>query len=299
MVKKGKLFFTLALIVITAICFPLNGVCIESFTIPIPTALGTDIRQNERAEIDFSNAAYGYVMVRFLQQTTSSIRVLIDGPTGVRYQYRLNTNGAWEVFPLSEGNGAYTIGIFEQVYGNRFAMVLNVSINVTLVDIFAPFLRPNQFVNFNPNSQAVKKATDLVRGTVSVIEKVSRIYNFVIENIEYDFYLASNVRSGYIPDIDLVLERGKGICFDYAALMTAMLRSQGIPTKLVVGYVGDLFHAWISVHSHETGWINNIIWFDGRTWRIMDPTFAATANQNDEVMRFIGDGVNHNPTHFH
>jgi transglutaminase-like putative cysteine protease len=129
-----------------------------------------------------------------------------------------------------------------------------------------------------------------VQNSNSVIESVERIFNFVTENIEYDFELAETVRSGYIPDVDLILERGKGICFDYAALMTAMLRSQGIPTKLVIGYVGELRHAWISVHTEEAGWINNIIRFEGN-WRILDPTFAASSNQ-------IGD-ENYNATHFH
>ena len=34
-------------------------------------------------------------------------------------------------------------------------------------------------------------------------------------------------------DVDVILQEQKGICFDYAALMTAMLRSSGIPTVLI------------------------------------------------------------------
>lgn len=270
-----------------------------AFTIPVPTPAGANVRRNDKAEIDYSHARYGYVMVRFLGSSAPGVRVIITGPSNVQYQYRLNTEGRWEVFPFSDGSGSYTIGVFEQVSGNRFAMANNHTVNVALVDEFAPFLRPNQFVNFNRNSRAVAKASELVSGSGSVIESVSRIYNFVIENIEYDFDLAANVTSGYVPDVDRVLQRGMGICFDYAALMTAMLRSQGIPTKLVIGYAGDVFHAWISVHSEETGWVNNIIWFDGSDWRIMDPTFASTGGQSEEVMRLIGTGANHNPTHFH
>ena len=72
-----------------------------------------------------------------------------------------------------------------------------------------------------------------------------------------------------------------------------MLRSQGIPTKLVVGYAGKAYHAWISVYSEETGWINNVIYFDGKDWKLMDPTFASTANQSAAVMKYIGDGTNY------
>ncbi|MCL2616146.1 MAG: transglutaminase-like domain-containing protein [Defluviitaleaceae bacterium] len=295
---KNRRELAIILAVVMTLSLHLSMVTVDAQVLE-PTASGVNVRRNDKAEIDYSNARYGYVMVRFMERTTSSVRVLITGPSNVQYQYRLNTDGRWEVFPLSDGNGQYSIGVFEQVSGNRFATANSININVALVDEFAPFLRPNQFVNFNRNSRVVSLATELTRGSTSVIDTVSRVYNYVIENIEYDFELARTVTSGYVPDIDRVLQRGKGICFDYAAVMTAMLRSQGIPTKLVIGYAGDVFHAWISVHSPETGWINNIIQFDGRTWQLMDPTFAATANQSAEAMRFIGDGTNHNPTHFH
>jgi transglutaminase-like putative cysteine protease len=129
-----------------------------------------------------------------------------------------------------------------------------------------------------------------------LIEQISAIYNFVIENITYDTELAKTVKNPYLPDIDKTLKTKKGICFDYAALMTAMLRSQGIPCKLVIGFAGDVYHAWINAWSEETGWVNNIIVFDGKNWQLMDPTFASSANRNNnsaDILRFIGDGKNY------
>ena len=284
-----KLKLKMLLFVVLGAVFILNS----GFTIPVPTASGTNVRRNDRAEIDYSNAADGYVMIRFTGRTTQTVMVVIRGPRGTQFQYRLRTDGQWEVFPFSDGNGRYQIGVHEQIQGNRFSTVNTADVNVTLTDEFAPFIRPNQFVNFNRNSRVVAKAADLTRGSTGVVDSVGRIYDFVINNITYDTVLAANVRPGYVPDVDAVLARGKGICFDYAALMTAMLRSQGIPTQLITGYAGTIYHAWISVWSAETGWIANIIQFDGRTWRMMDPTFAATGNQSPEVMRFIGDGTNY------
>lgn len=43
----------------------------------------------------------------------------------------------------------------------------------------------------------------------------------VIENISYDKELAANVSADYLPDIDVTMKTGKGICFDYASLMAA------------------------------------------------------------------------------
>jgi len=263
------------------------------FTIQMPTASGTQVNRNQKAEIDYSNSSDGYIMVRFLQRTTMQLRVQVTGPSGVTYTYTLKSNGDFEVFPLSDGSGSYRIGVFEQIEGTRYATANSATISVSLKDEFAPFLRPNQYVNFAADSNTVQKAAELVKDITGIYEKVGAIYGFVISHLSYDRVLAANVRSGYLPNLDAILASGKGICFDYASLMTAMLRSQGVPTKLVIGYAGDVYHAWINVYSEETGWINNIIQFDGRHWNLMDPTFASTGNQSADVMRFVGDGTNY------
>jgi len=263
------------------------------FALSMPTASGTAVKKNAKAEIDYSNITDGYVMVRFLQKTTKQLRVLVTGQSGERYTYTLKQNGDWEVYPLSDGNGSYTIGVFEQIDGNKYATANTVTFTVTLKDEFAPFLRPNQYVNFTPESETVKKAAELVKGADGMYAQVTAIYNFVVSNFSYDRQKAQTVQSGYLPDVDAILASKKGICFDYAAVMTAMLRSQGVPTKLVVGYAGTAYHAWINVYSPETGWVNSAIFFDGKKWNLMDPTFASSANESDEVMRFIGDGSNY------
>ena len=303
-IKSICTFLTILIIYLVAspLCNNISPIILNArntHRIPVPTASGRNVNRSNRAEIDYSNIRRGYVMIRFTAQTEQSVRVLIRGPGDIQYQYILNTNGAWEVFPLSEGNGSYTIGVFEQINGNRFATLNNITVDVTLINEFAPFLTPNQFVNFNQSSRVVRLANELTAGSRSVFDSVSRIYEYVITNINYDFVLATTVRSGFVPNLDRVLDDRMGICFCFAALMTAMLRSQGIPTKLVIGYAGDVFHAWISVHSEETGWVTNVIWFDGASWNLMDPTFAANANESPEIMRFIGNGENYNPTHFH
>lgn len=109
-------------------------------------------------------------------------------------------------------------------------------------------------------------AAELTAGMTDNLEKVQTIYDYVVQNISYDRLLAAKVQSGYLPDIDQVLAKKKGICFDYAALMSAMLRSQEVPTKLVVGYTGSVYHAWINVYSEEEGWIDAAIYFDGQEW---------------------------------
>jgi transglutaminase/protease-like cytokinesis protein 3 len=120
---------------------------------------------------------------------------------------------------------------------------------------------------------------------------VAAVYDYVVTNLTYDDERAATVKSGYLPVLDEVLREKKGICFDYAALMTAMLRSQEVPCKLVVGYAGDIYHAWISVWTEENGWIDSAIFFDGHIWKRMDPTFASSDRRSEEIMDFIEHGT--------
>jgi len=264
----------------------------------VPTAPGNNVEKNGQAVVDYSNRQDGYIMAKYTENTNMKIKLLITVPDGVQYTYSLIPGRDFEVFPLSGGDGKYEIGVFKQVEGTRYSMVLSTNINVSLVDEFAPFLRPNQFVNFTQDSVAVRKAAELTAGISDVMEKVAAIYDFVISNIVYDVELAETVQSDYLPEIDRILESGKGICFDYSSLMAAMLRSQSVPTKLVIGYTGDVYHAWISVYSEEDGWLDNVIFFDGQTWSLVDPTFAA-GGSSGALAQFIGDGENYTVRFLH
>lgn len=271
---------------------PLAGAPAVS-TVLMPEAGGTHVLGNEKAEIDASNTADGYVMIRYLESTTARLKVIVTGPSGVKYYYNLKNDGAYEVFPLSDGSGAYTFQVCKNVKDTSYSISYSATVDVALKDEFAPFLLPNQYVNYTADSKVVAKAAELTAGSGTTLEKIQAVYNYVVENISYDKELAASVQSGYLPDVDAVLAKGKGICFDYAAVMTAMLRSQGIPCKLVVGDAGTVYHAWINAWSETEGWLDGVIYFDGRDWKLMDPTFASSANSSESILEYIGNGSNY------
>ena len=253
-----------------------------------PSADGVTVYQNDFASIDASNTSQGYVMVKY-NGANEKVKLQITCPDQSCYTYLISDRGAYDTFPLTAGNGSYTLQVLENVAGDTYTVSLTQSINVSIEDEFLPFLYPNQYVNFHADSQAVSKGSDLAKDTYSDLDVVQNIYNYVIKNISYDTEKAQNVSYGYVPDVDDTLSSKKGICFDYAALMTSMLRSQNIPTKLEVGYSGDAYHAWISTYIDDKGWVDDIIQFDGDTWQIMDPTLAET-NDSAAVKKYVGDG---------
>lgn len=253
-----------------------------------PSADGVTVYQNDFASIDASNTSQGYVMVKY-NGANEKVKLQITCPDQSCYTYLISDRGAYDTFPLTAGNGSYALQVLENVAGDTYTVSLTQSINISIEDEFLPFLYPNQYVNFHADSQAVSKGSDLAKDTYSDLDVVQNIYNYVIKNISYDTEKAQNVSYGYVPDVDDTLSSKKGICFDYAALMTSMLRSQNIPTKLEVGYSGDAYHAWISTYIDDKGWVDDIIQFDGDTWQIMDPTLAAT-NDSAAVKKYVGDG---------
>lgn len=257
----------------------------------VPKASGTLVQKTAKAVIDYSNTSDGYVMVQFTDASEKRLRARVVGPKNT-YTYDIK-QGQWTVFPLSDGNGTYQFKVFENVSGTRYCIVASASCNVTLKDEFAPFIRPNQYVDYGAAEKTMAKAQELTKGLTDPLKKVEVVYNYVVKNLTYDREKASTVKTGYLPVLDTVLEAKKGICFDYASLMTGMLRSQGIPCKLVVGYAGTAYHAWISVWTEATGWIEGAVYFDGASWYRMDPTFASTGGQSESIMAYIGNGANY------
>lgn len=285
---------------------PLSGLTLEADifnntpAIPantIPQHPGYAEKRNSKAIIDYSNTRDGYVMCWYSGQNDKRIKVQIKTSTNT-YTYNL-PHDTWVTFPLSEGNTTYKVTIFENTTGTKYATCLSQSFEATLGDEFAPFIRPNQYVNYENAAATVSQAANLCTGIYDPLAKVEVIYDYVINTLTYDKQFAATVQSGYLPDLDAVLTSQKGICFDYAALMTGMLRSQGVPCKLVVGYAGTAYHAWISVYSDSTGWIDGAIYFDGQAWQRMDPTFASTGNSSAAILKYIGDGSNYTAKYFY
>ena len=258
----------------------------------VPVSKGTSVFSNSSAYMDASNMSDGYIIVKYLGDCPK-VKLRITGPDDVTYTYNITPDSKdGEVFPLQAGDGHYLIGVFENISGTQYATAFSEEIDLKLRDPYLPFLYPNQYVNFSEQNQAIEYAEYLAYSANSDLDVVTNVYNALISSMTYDYEEAETVESGYIPDVDEVLTTGKGICLDYAVLMTAMLRSQRIPTRMEVGYAGTAYHAWISTYIKDIGWVNGMIRFDGKDWSLMDPTFASTTD-TEKLASFIGDGQNY------
>lgn len=254
-----------------------------------PKAPEKEVLDYGEAVVDISNVSQGYVALRY-SGSAKKISIEITGKNNKTYKYFVNKTKEHVFFPLTCGNGTYQIAVYENIQGNEYSVLMMDSFQVKLKSQFLPFLYPNQYVEFTEKTKAVKEAEKLTKDAKDDLSIVKSIYHYVVKNVRYDDEKAKNVQSGYLPSVDETLSTKKGICFDYAALMTAMLRSQGIPTKLEIGYSGSTYHAWISTWLNENGWVDDVIKFNGKTWELMDPTLAANSDNKEDLKEYVGDG---------
>lgn len=232
-------------------------------------------------QFDFSSASNGYAAVRISGGKDYKLQLEKDE---MHYNYDISGDESTVIIPLNMGNGSYTFRLLENAGDNKYACLWTDTREVSIKDEFAPFIIPSQIVNYNRGSQCVALARALAADCHTDSEVASAVYKYLVNNISYDTEKAASVQSGYLPSPDDTLAAGKGICFDYASLAAAMMRSLGIPCKLITGYVdGTVYHAWNSFYLKESGWVTVEIKAKPGLWQRVDITMAASGTKASDL----------------
>jgi transglutaminase-like putative cysteine protease len=213
--------------------------------------------------IDINKVAEGIVTLSY--HSDARLKVVVE-KDGKQINYDLRNDGTAETFPLQMGNGTYRISIAENITGNKYKYISTKQVELNLDDEKKVFLASIQNINWDNSKSTVKKANEITKGLKSDKDKIKAVYDYITNNIAYDYNKISTLPSTYVPNIDNIITSGKGICYDYASVFAAMLRSQGIPTKLVKGYSKNVsgYHAWNEIYDSEAG-----------KWIIVDTTYDA------------------------
>ena len=239
---------------------------------PVPLAAA-----NDKAAVNASNVSLGYFGVCYTGDCDTVKIIVQQGEKKNIYDLAREKYGEYVFLPFHAGNGEYEVSVWERLYGITYKPVLQKSMDVKMDDESIPFLYPSLTVDFSKDSLATCMAEDIAQTVTSDIGFVKAVYKWVAEGIEYDYELEEAVKAGkvYRSVVDDVMVSRKGICIDYATVMASMLRSRGIPAKVVVGSVmrGNkvLFpnHTWVSAYVGSWG---KMRWVD------IDPTYGATTD---------------------
>lgn len=236
--------------------------------------------ENSCTVVDYSNIDQGYISVKLKENVKAKIKMQIM-KDDEEYKYDI-INTDFVGFPIHMGSGIYTIRILKNIQYNEYALVDSQDIEANINDEVLSFLYPNQIINYNENSSVIDKSFELCKGLENDLQRIEKCYQWIVDNIKYDDDKVIEANKKYlIPDLDETLKSKKGICFDYAALLCAMLRLQHIPTRLICGNTDIEYHAWIEVYLEGEGWVNPEVFLDKEIWSRLDPTFAASKYDYD------------------
>jgi len=226
--------------------------------------------------IDTEQCSQGIFTIDYTIGKDDKVKIMVQ-KNGTSLYYNLKSTKNSETFPLQLGEGTYTIAVLENVSDNRYRQVMQSTVDVFYTDTFSIFLQSIQFINWDDESPAVKIARELVSDKKSDYEKVRAIYDYIVHNFSYDFN-KTELPYDYLPDIDKMMKDKKGICYDFSSLFASMLRSVGIPAKLVKGYGSKTkgYHAW------------NEVYIDG-SWKLIDTSFDAQMVQEGQAFTMYKD----------
>lgn len=171
-------------------------------------------------------------------------------------EYIYNLVSEIEYLPLQMGSGEYKVSLLGSNDGRRFRSLTSKTFDVELKEN-AVYLSSSQTVNWDDESDVAVQAQALTLDLETDEEKLLAIHTYIVENVRYDYVKAQSLPKGYIPSPEATMEEGKGICYDFAALLGSMMRAVEVPTKLVKGYSSytPVYHAWNEVLIGEEWWV--------------------------------------------
>lgn len=268
--------------------------------------IGNKHAANDYIEVDLSTAGDGYVRVKLTEQVSDYVSCSIDGanvpnsPDGLR-AFQLEP-GRWVPIQLPGESDYYQLNVSLMFYPS-----FNVAFIATVENPDGWWCVSSPKVDFENAPKTVAKAAELTKNCKTDAEKITAIFNYVANNISYDnqesarriavvieknagTYVNESEPSSSDLEPDNILTSRKGVCQHYAILMAAMLRSLGIPCKVVSGdvYTGErikgynddnpgwMGHAWVSVSPDTKGLDMTRLGagHDEDGWIRLDPTWG-------------------------
>ena len=255
------------------------------------TEVANGIYENGYVRINTNTANKGYIEVQSLDPDAESIRVVMhadvqDARLGYgQWHYNSNQKGKSTLkAALTYGNATYEIDIWttlsSKVLGiTRSTRKARLTVTLNNVSDTGGFLLSTGEVVYSSSMQFIKKADEIAATCSNDFEKVSKIYAWLTSYLDYEIADEGTALGIYKCNLDKVYERGYGACYDYAVILAAMLRSQGIPCKVVFGRYtdSDYGHVWNEIYIDSNGSITtDKVDIGGNRWCRLDPTMSHT-----------------------
>ncbi len=234
-----------------------------------PSVIDKDALNKGIISVNYSNAKNTKVLVRIMREN-------------IKYDYTFEEG---DQYPLQLGNGSYKVLIGESIGANKYKVIEQEQIDLEMEDENTVFLQSIPLIDWNDESKVVVEAKQLAGNKETDFDKIKAIYGYITTHFQYDYEKAQTAADSYVPNLDIVYAASKGICYDFSATFAAMARSEGIPTRLVMGYENhapDTYHAW-----------NQVFLKESQEWVTIDTTYDAVHIQAGETIDIIKNDSNY------
>jgi len=187
----------------------------------------------------------------------------------------ININGSFRGLELDRN---FVLRTINQVYGPK-KFVITAEMNSPLKSYVnpEPYRYDDQalkrFLQLPPLSPEIKRLAESLASSGELsFEKADKILNYLKTEFGYSLEMVKETELSGLDEFLFV--RKKGHCEYFASAMAILLRLQGIPTKLVNGFVGtewnDLGNYMVIRQKHAHSWVE--AYFPGYGWKVYDPT---------------------------
>ncbi len=257
---------------------PEVGVRQDGPNIEVPSALG-DIRLADDVAVDQFVQTYHLEvdMPNLVFHANRPVQVIIDADAWTRQ------DGAIRASTVLPQGSIYTVVSARAEIDERLLRRQGL-IGDRLTELGRQAL--SRYLELPPSTTpaTIALANELAEGQPSTYDVVRAYEIWMSQNVEYDLK-APLPDPGEDAVHDFLFDSRAGFCEQIASSLTIMLRTQGVPARLVTGYlpgtrdrVAGVFevkasdaHAWVEVWFPETG------------WQAFDPTAAVPLSADSQI----------------
>ncbi len=171
----------------------------------------------------------------------------------------------WFEAVLSETENAYEGDYLRYVYSG-YGASLNTKYMVGSERYFHHLkINIGYYTNKDQENELDQRLSEIISGFdfdsyATEKEKADKIYEFITENVSYDYENLNNEAHKLKYTAYAALVNGTAVCQGYATLFYRMARECGLETRVVVGTSHDQNHAWNIVK------IGNLYYYLDSTW---------------------------------
>lgn len=197
--------------------------------------------------------------------------VVVDVATDLEI---VGESGFFAALERDGGEGAYTVTSYVPILGDTEAAALTANKLRSAgtdypAEIIARYAQPPSEGILGPESRIVL-ADILQAAQTSPYDKAADMVDYLRANFQYDTDITDDgVDCGQLSRVECFAVHRRGFCQYYAAMMTAFLREEGIPARVVQGFLpgersvsagtetvrNDRAHAWVEVYFPGYGWV--------------------------------------------